>query len=77
VIPAPGQKITLTIEWDPAGGAASVVDNMNGAVISNKVMAYGLFEMAKELVQDAHAKAQQQRVQLTPPGMRVVPPNGK
>lgn len=72
----PGQKVVVTIEWDPVGGGASVVDNLNGAVISNKVMAYGLFEMGKELVRDAHVAAQQ-RVKLTPPGMHVVPPNGK
>jgi len=58
-------KIRLVIDFDPQTGAV----NLSGP-IENKLLCYGLLELAKECIQN-HAKQQKNQILVARPALRV------
>ncbi len=63
----PSTTLVLTIAWDQLTGQMSV----NGAIL-NKVVAYGMLDMAKEVIEKFFER--QQSTIVVPSGFKVVEP---
>ena len=62
---APARPVaTITITFDPSNGQVNV-----GGDIENKLLSYGLLDLAREAIQDFHVKQFQSRIVPANPGM--------